>query len=263
MIDLSEIAGVGLGLSGENTLVFSEAMNPVVESVRQINSLSAVWMEASVQGAEDIYRVYWGAYRAAEQPAFSQYGLDHAYVVLFPGTYGCEYSKTQGHYHPPLPVSNLSTPELYKVLYGHGCFLLQHALPPYDHVDDVVLLEASAGDVFYVAPNYGHLTINLGDEPLVFEAFLSSNLTPNTEPYRARRGGAYYVVEGDRREGEAHYSVMPNLAYIELPELRRCASNDLERWEAQWGNCYRWVAEHPEEFAFLVDPAGFDPAWTL
>jgi hypothetical protein len=56
---------------------------------------------------------------------------------------------------------------------------------------------------------------------------------------------------------------MPNPAYIELPKLRRCANNGLERWEAHWGNCYKWVAEHPAEFTFLVDPAGFDPAWTL
>jgi hypothetical protein len=110
-----------------------------------------------------------------------------------------------------------------------------------------------------VAPNYGHLTINWGDEPLVFEAFLSSNLTPITEPYRTRRGGAHYVVKGS-----AQPEIVMNESYAELPMLRRCHGNNLESWEAKWGDlCYRWVVEHPEDFLFLVDPTRFDSAWTV
>lgn len=260
MLDLSKIAGVDVSLTADARLMFGEPMSPMVESVRQIDSLSAVWMDPSVSGPDDIYRVYWGAYRADDQAIFAAHDLDHAYVVLFPGRHGQEYNKTQGHYHPPLPGTAASTPELYKVLHGRGYFALQRSLPPFTEVDDVVLVEAVAGDVFHVAPNYGHLTINLGDEPLVFEAFLSTNLTPVTDPYRARRGGTHYVVHGPNHSPE----VAPNERYGALPPLRRCSSADMERWETRWGHlCYTQVVQHPEEFHYLVDPAQFDPAWTL
>lgn len=259
MIDLSAVAGIEVALH-DTHLIFGAPMSEMVESVRQVNSLSAVWMDSSVHGEQDIYRVYWGAYRAVDTPVFAQHGLDHAYVVLFPGRHACEYNKTQGHYHPPLPGTTTSTPELYKVLYGQGYFALQRSHPPYDAIDDVVLVEAQAGDVFHVAPNYGHLTINTGDVPLVFEAFLPTQLTPLTEPYRARRGGAHYVVVGPDGQPE----VISNALYGALPHLRHCRAAEFDQWESTWGRlCYAQVVEHPEAFHYLVDPAGFEPAWTL
>jgi hypothetical protein len=85
MIDLSKMAGVKLSLTDDGQLAFAEPMSVMVESIRQVDSLAAVWMDPSVRGATDIYRVYWGAYRAADQAVFEEHGLDHAYVVLFSG----------------------------------------------------------------------------------------------------------------------------------------------------------------------------------
>lgn len=258
MIDLSKLAGVKLALTDDRHLRFDEPMSAMVESVRQVDSLAAVWRDPSVQGPTDIYRVYWGACRAADQARFAEHGLDHAYVVLFPGIYNGEYNKTQGHYHPPVAGTNASTPELYKVLHGRGRFLLQHSAPPFAQVDDIVLLDVGPGDVFHVAPNYGHLTINSGEEPLVFEAFLSTNLTPITEPYRSRRGGTHYLIQ------EGGPTVIQNERYADLPRLRQISSADLTPWEAHWGELlYPWFVQHIESFHFLADPSQFDPAWTV
>ncbi len=259
MIDLSKMAGVKLSLTADGQLHFAEPMSALVESVRQVDSLAAVWMDPTVRGATDIYRVYWGAYRADDQVIFAEHGLDHAYVVLLPGIYNGEYNKTQGHYHPPVAGTNASTPELYKVLHGRGRFLLQRSSPPFAKVEDVVLLDVGPGDVFHVAPNYGHLTINLGEEPLVFEAFLSKNLTPITEPYRARRGGTHYLI----READGP-AVLCNERYGDLPNLRQISSADLKPWETHWGELlYPWFVQHAAAFHFLADPTQFDPTWTL
>lgn len=259
MIDLSKIAGLDLSITDDWKLIFGEPMSSVRESVRQIDSLAAVWMDPTVRGEEDIYSVYWGACRAADQAIFQRHKLDHAYVMLLPGCYGQEYAKTQGHYHPPIAGKDVSTPELYKVLHGHGCFLLQHSSPPYSKVGDVVLIEVSPGDVLHVAPGYGHLTVNWGAEPLVFEAFLATDLATTTEPYRARRGGTHYVIRG--AEGP---EVVTNEHYEYLPSLRRCHSSDLQRWEEVWGSLlYTRVVHHPGDFVFLSDPSQFDTAWSL
>jgi len=259
MINLNKIAGVDLSITDDWKLIFGEPMSSVRESVRQIDSLSAVWMDPTVHGKEDVYRVYWGAYRVADHAIFRRHGLDHAYVIILPGCYGQEYAKTQGHYHPPVTGKDVSTPELYKVLHGHGCFLLQRSLSPYSKVDDVVLIDVSPGDVFHIAPGYGHLTVNWGDEPLVFEAFLTADLTATTEPYRARRGGTHYIIRnGERAE------VVPNKHYEYLPLLRRCQSSDLQRWEEIWGDLlYTQVVHHPGDFVFLSEPSQFDTAWSL
>lgn len=257
MRDLSRIAGVNLALTDDWKLLFGEPMSSIRESVRQIDSLAAVWMNPTVHGERDIYRVYWGSYRAADKTIFQRYKLDHAYVVLFPGCYGQEYAKTQGHYHPPVAGKSASSPELYKVLHGHGCFLLQRSSPPYSKIDDVVLVEVSPGDVFHVAPDYGHLTVNWSNEPLVFEAFLAADLTAITEPYRVRRGGTHYVVRG-----AAGPEVIPNERYKALPPLRRRSS--FQDWEETWDELlYPRVVHHPENFVFLLDPSQFDPAWSL
>lgn len=259
MFDLSKISGVKLSLTDDGQLHFAEPMSAMVESVRQVDSLAAVWRDPSVHGQAAIYRVYWGAYRAGDQVIFAEHGLDHAYVVLLPGAFNGEYNKTQGHYHPPVTGTNLSTPELYKVLHGRGRFLLQHSAPPFDQVDDIVLVDVGPGDLFHVAPNYGHLTVNVGDEPLVFEAFLSTNLTPITEPYRIRRGGTHYLIQ------EANGpTVVYNERYSDLPSLRQISSANLKLWEAYWGELlYPWFVHHAEAFHFLADPTQFDPAWTL
>ena len=38
---------------------------------------------------------------------------------------GSEYVKTVGHYHPPVPGTDVSYPEIYQVLDGSATYLLQ------------------------------------------------------------------------------------------------------------------------------------------
>ena len=50
---------------------------------------------------------------------------------------GLEYTKTVGHYHPQIPGTDISYPEIYQVLEGSATYLLQKV----EHENEDVLLD--------------------------------------------------------------------------------------------------------------------------
>jgi glucose-6-phosphate isomerase len=252
MNDLTKQAGVAIKMS-DLRFEFGEPVTPNRLSVRRRGDLAAVWCDPDCMEAADgeLYAVYWGATRLTDGPAFQTLGLDHAYVMIKPGLCGTEFYKTQGHYHPPLAGTALGQPELYHVLTGSGLFVLQRALPPDWYVDDLIVAQVEPGSVVIVPPNYGHLTINWGQEPLVFEAFLAAGLETETAPYREKRGGACYCLTG-----EPGPRVVPNERYERLPPVR---------WERPWQwptgrSFYGAVVSELVDFTWLRTPAQFDLA---
>lgn len=245
-------AGVAADLR-DLRLYFDEPMTPARLSVRTIGDLAAVWRDPldAAQANSEIYAVYWGAVRASDAGLFQAQGLDHAYVIIEPGVYVSEYYKTQGHYHPPINGTALGEPELYHVLAGRGLFLLQCALPPDWTVGDVIAAEVEPGSVVIVPPNYGHLTVNWGNEPLVFEAFLSPDVEPSTPSYRERRGGACYCLatpDGPR--------IVPNERYGALPQARR---DKPWQWPADASQpFYSAIVGQLARFPWLRFPERFD-----
>ena len=252
MNDLKTRAGIAVDLR-DLRLHFDEPMTPARLSVRTIRDLAAVWCDPldPAQADAEIYTVYWGAVRADDAALFHEQGLDHAYVIIKPGVCGAEYYKTQGHYHPPINGTALGEPELYHVLAGRGLFLLQSALPPDWTVGDIIAAEVEPGSVVIVPPNYGHLTINWGQEPLVFEAFLSPEVEPSTASYRERQGGACYCLATAKGPRMA-----PNERYGVLPPARR----DVPwKWLADTGMpFYSAIAGHLPRFTWLRCPERFD-----
>jgi len=247
---LTERAGLAVEIDSRR-LQFKEPVTEPRLSVRTRSNLEAVWREPSRDPADpELYSVYWGTVPIRDEAAFRQQDLDHAYVMILPGTWQGEYFKTQGHYHPPMGENHLGHPELYYVLSGQGLFLLQHAAPPDWQVDDVVVVDVEPGGIVIVPPNYGHLTINTGAEPLVFEAFLANWLQPVTASYQARQGGAAYCLQTP--EGP---QIVPNERYERLPLIRRISATS---WElATSGVFYSAVASHLDRFAWLREPDSF------
>jgi glucose-6-phosphate isomerase len=254
MQELTSIAGLAVTVAGAR-LHFHEAMTPARLSVRRAADLAAVWRDApaSPQNPE-LYAAYWGSLRAADEPAFRQHRLDHVYVLIHPGVYGGEYFKTQGHYHPPLDAASPGHPELYHVLAGRGLFLLQRAVPPHWQVQEAIVIDVTPDDVIVVPPNYGHLTVNYGEKPLVFEAFLADNLSPVTTPYRERRGGACYcLATADGPQVIANPLYGPDLVVrrVKAPAWQRASATPEDAF-------YRSVVRQLERFTWLRDPAAFD-----
>jgi len=83
--------------------------------------------------------------------------LNFGTTILYPGRIGDEFYMTKGHFH-----AKEASSEVYLGLAGKGLILLQ------SRTGNSECLEMSKGDVIYVPPGWGHRTVNVGAEKLVF-----------------------------------------------------------------------------------------------
>lgn len=164
-----------------------------------------------------LYYMYRGLYQSKEdREVMEAHHLRFDITVIPPAMLGAEYVKTAGHFHPPVEREDLSYTEVYQVLEGCARYILQKGEGGI--VEDVVLIDARAGDIIIIPPNYGHVTVNHADEVLKMSNWVSSRFSSIYEPMRQRRGAAYYLLKDDVIAVNPHYE--------HVPELRRVNPSD-------------------------------------
>ena len=188
----------------------------IAPDIRRLFDMQEVISDRSwLAGAEDfeLYYMYRDLFlsRADKEKLLSQ-GLRYDITIIPPHMLGREYIKTAGHYHPIVPGSSVTYPELYEVLEGEALYLLQS-----HDLRDVVAVTASAGDKVIVPPGYGHITINRSNKTLKMANFVSRSFDSLYGPYRERSGGAYFFT----KEGWIRNDLCP-----EAGELRRLDAPD-------------------------------------
>jgi glucose-6-phosphate isomerase len=190
-----------------------KAMAP---DIRRLFDMREVIFDRSwLAGAEDfeLYYMYRDLFLSrADKEKLLQEGLRYDITIIPPHMLGREYIKTAGHYHPTVPGSSVTYPELYEVLEGEALYLLQS-----QDLSDVVAVTASAGDKVLVPPGYGHITINRSNKTLKMANFVSRSFDSLYGPYKEREGGAYFFT----REGWIKNERCP-----EAGELRRLDAPD-------------------------------------
>lgn len=231
-------------------LHFSEGLKGEPVSVRKRQDMALVVLEPEKLSQESYYYMYRDIRKLQDEAVFRKHNIRYDITVVPAVLNGREYNKTMGHYHPMAGNSNLSFPEIYEVLSGCAHYLLQSSMPPYNKIDEVILIEAVPGDKVVIPPNYGHITINPGKETLVM-----SNLGVDGEasiytPYVKFRGGAYYeAVESGKP------AMIPNPSYAVHPDLKTLKTPDASAFGLLAAkSLYHSFMENPESFAFLVKP---------
>ncbi len=254
--DLAEGTGLPLSVDEAGGIHFHGGLPSVTPQVRTIDDMRAVLYNQTATGPSPLYFMYRGLAWPEDASRLATYSLRFDLTVLVPGLVGGELVKTAGHYHPaPGPgTEGPSYPELYQVVAGRAHYLLQ--LPRGDRgsgvLADVVVIEAGPGDVVYVPPDYGHVTINAGEEPLVMVNAVDASFSSVYGPYRERHGAAYYEIE----EGGKAYLVA-NDHYPELPQPRLCRPTDPATLGLEPGKpVYPQLAADPRSFSFLTEPRG-------
>lgn len=144
-------------------------------------------------GAEDfeLYYMFRDLFLSrADGDKLREQNLRYDITIIPPGMLGREYIKTAGHYHPTAPGSAVTYPELYEVLEGEALYLLQS-----EDLEDVVAINAVAGDKVLVPPDYGHITINRSNKILKMSNFVARDFSSLYGPIKEKAGGAYFFTK--------------------------------------------------------------------
>jgi len=197
--------------------------------------------------ATDAGRVVYRVWRGAERGPWEDEGLRYDLTEILPGEAGGELHKTFGHYHAPSAAWPQGFPELYQVLKGKGLFLCQRP-----GGREVCLSLAGPGEAVFIPAGFGHITVNVGEEPLLVSNLVWREGEALYESFARLRGGAWWVLRRDELPG---FSLRPNPAYPEavLPRSRPPLRLPLP--------LLRRARECPAEFRFLVHPGAALPWW--
>jgi glucose-6-phosphate isomerase len=174
-------------------------------------------------------------------------------TIIPPATWGKEFAKTYGHYHGPP-----EKPEIYQVLSGKVLWLMQKC-DRYGNLEQFIPVEARAGEIVIMLPDYGHVSVNTSTtDPLVLANWITWHQSPVYAPFRQKHGAAYYVFN---RDGEPHLEPNPNYRLprdLPTPPFRR-SKGDLPAFGLVHGKPIYGLVELPadefsERIGFLCHP---------
>jgi glucose-6-phosphate isomerase, archaeal len=189
---------------------------PVEEpELRMAGDLKGIYARKGCCGSGPLYAMFRNLARSpADRWWLNEMGLRYDITVVPPRKICGEFVKTKGHYHPANPAGH-GYPEIYEVLEGRAHYLLQR-----EDLTDAVLVEAEAGDVVVVPPEYGHVTINpTSGQTLHMANIVSGIFASDYQKYVEGRGAVYYEM--------ADGSFVKNPAYGRVPPLRRVAAGQV------------------------------------
>ena len=248
LLDLKEISALPLAVRETGEIVAFLGLERVIPETRGREDLREVFPFLNGQ-VPFRYLVYRDLALGGDLQVLREQGFRFDLTSLPPGTWGEEYSKTHGHYHPPVPGVGLTYAEVYEVYAGRAYFLLQRPGLQAEELEDFVVVEALPGDKVLIPPGYGHVTVNVGREPLVVGNLVARDFEGLYEEWKRLGGAGYYV----RRRGGVPV-LEPNPRYRFLPRARKGDARCPALYGVQDLPLYLLALVHPERFAFLRDP---------
>lgn len=254
MKDLKTVSGLDIKLE-DIGLTYDQNIFAVEPKPRTYDEARDIYLEKSAEEQE----LYW-AYRYFEASddtdKFEQAQLEYDITVIKNGSIGPELIKTFGHYHAYVPGTQITYPEVYEVIDGEIEYLLQ-TKPDADGIVDVVIVSAQKGDKVVVPPNFGHISVNVGQEFCVSSNLQKRDLPAGAdyESFRVNNGGAMYRTQNGW-ENNLNYTV-------------RSLKKVVPREKPEWGltknkPLYASFIETPDQFKFLTEPQNynFSDVWT-
>lgn len=246
--------GLPVGIADDGRLRFKNGMAEVKPEPRRIADMLQVLHGHAEDGPDPLYLMYRDVVLREHDELFQQRRIRHDVTVITPGVIGREFVKTAGHYHTVAPCGS-TYPEVYQVVSGRAMYILQ--LPDPTH-DEVILkaITATPGDVVVVPPDYGHVTVNIGDAPLVMVNLVERDHPSRYEPYRALGGAAAYVI------ADCGPSLLLNSRYR---AWKRVAAAPADDWAdlglSGRGPIYWQFVNSPDSFNLLVRPEEASARW--
>jgi len=217
--------------------------------IRMLSDIEAVLLDREILkgGDRELYYMYRDlALGRNDRDTMLEHGLRYDITIIPPAMLGREYVKTLGHYHPAVPGTDMTYPEVYEVLAGEGHYLLQKRIG--DSVIDVVLVRVSAGDKVIIPPDYGHVTINTSNKELKMANWVSRQFSSVYGPYVELHGAAYYLtVDG----------FIANPSYRDVPGIREARPKSFSEVGLARGREIYGLVKDIEKLDFLNRPQEF------
>ncbi|CAG0973892.1 glucose-6-phosphate isomerase, archaeal [Methanosarcinales archaeon] len=182
--------------------------------------------------------------------AMKEHGLRYDITVIPPQMLGCEFVKTAGHYHPLVPGTQITYPEIYEVLGGEATYILQK--PDNEGINDVILVKADAGDKVIIPPGYGHLTINTSNKVLKMANWVARDFESIYQPIKEKGGGAYFILDK---------GMVKNPRYEHVPEIKPGKPANLKELGLQKSKEMYGLVRDLKTLEFLTKPHEY--AWVF
>ncbi|MEW6622550.1 MAG: glucose-6-phosphate isomerase family protein [Bacillota bacterium] len=245
------IWGTDFILTEKGQLAFAEGIiHPSEPEMRTIKDALPVLYHSAKPYDKPLYYIYRNIYKKVDEDLFKEYNLRYDITVLHHGKVGKEYIKTIGHFHPLKNTCKETYPEYYEVLSGEAIFLLQRN-GRNNEVEEVIAVEAKKDDKVFIPPNYGHITINTGEQFLVVANLIATCFQSLYDPFLEKSGAAYYYIESEKGKGDW----VKNPSYKNSVGLKIKAAPNFEQAVAEVKNksIYDVFVERPESFKMLTD----------
>lgn len=236
MINLEKYSGLPIQMNDDLSLQFGAGMTPVAPAIREFSAMKNFLKDPAVHyDRRDVYHMYRDVARDENREAIHAAGLQYDITIIPPGKMGDEFAKTVGHYHPYKPGTAVRYPEIYEVIYGKVFWVIQSASDDLERLERVYLIEAERGEKAVFPPGFGHVSVNPTDDVLVLANWQPLGNTGLYDPYEARSGAAYYVLDSQRlgRTGgtSRDFEFAANLHYNSVPLLRRARARELPQYD--------------------------------
>ena len=243
-----------------NELKFGE--RTFYPAVRILEELKEVVLDKNFLATADMDTELYYMFRAVskdeeDERKIRDKGLRYDITIIPPNTLGLEFVKTTGHYHPFLPGSKMTYPELYEVLEGEAHYLLQRREQGRgtERITDVVVVKAKKGDKVLIPPNYGHVTINPSETTLKTANWVANAFSSIYEPIKSRGGAAYFELTNGEFVKNAKYGAVPDIRFLKPSVVEKETglnlnlSLNLSKETEMYG-----LIKQPETLAFLTNP---------
>jgi glucose-6-phosphate isomerase len=251
MLDLHEVSGLPVLLEG-TSLIFGEGMEIVQPSERTVDEMKSFLMNSNSEFPKPVaYYMYRNVGVKKDIGILNKNHLRYDMTVLEWGKIGQEFVKTIGHYHPFKPRTEVRYPEIYQILHGQAIFVMQKIKVSENKVEDVYLVQATAPEKVVMLPGCGHVTVNIGVEPLVLANIASDQFSSIYGSYKKIKGASYYVLD---QEGKPR--LLFNKLYGSLPKLKILKPKNYFLHLSK-EPLYTAATRSPEKFRWLNFPEDF------
>jgi len=247
-------------------MLYKNLIKNAIPNIRHLFDIKEVILDQewlSKQNNMELYYMYRGVGLTEEdKKKIADACLRYDITVIPPLMLGKEYNKTAGHYHCEA-ATGISYPEIYEVLEGEACYLMQSAIKN-NSVEDVYFVYAAAGDKVIIPPNYGHFTINASNKDLVMANWVCLDCVSDYSKVKEKRGACYYAVLLQGRGTKfcaPTINWLPNKNYQNIPELRELNPTNFSELGLEKNRGMYELVDDLEKLDFLIKPEKYKKLW--